>query len=59
MGEVGVVVMVDTVAEVMLVVTEEVGVVGEMAGQMAERLEIDSILGYSGLRRFRGRRFGG
>ena len=36
MGEVGVVVIVDTVAAVMLVVTKEVGVVGEMAGQMAE-----------------------
>ena len=45
MGEVGVVVMVDTVAAVMRVVTEEVGVVREMAGQMAEGLEIDSILG--------------
>ena len=59
MGEVGVVVMVYTVAAVMLVVTEEVGVVGEVAGQMAKGLEIDSILGYFGLRRFRGRRFGG
>ena len=32
--------------------------VGELAGQMTEGLEIDSIFGYSGQRRFRGRRFG-